>query len=154
MNALELSSFLTETGFSLLFPFLALIIGGIWGHVGQLRHFKNIEKAELELSDVTLFNTKPKDVLSAEQTMLVQGNVFMSIDYFRFFLGHWRNILGGKVSTFETNLERGRREALIRMRRAAKKQGANGVYNIKIQSMAIGTGKGVEVLAYGTAVKL
>jgi len=153
MNELGLSNYLTNIGFSILFPVMTLIIGGIWGRIGQQRHFSHMDKAEESLSDIVLFNSKPKNIMAAQQAILVQGNVVMSIDYFRFFLGSWRNMLGGKVSTFQINLERGRREAIIRMRQAAKDLGADCVYNIKVESMAVGTGRGVEVLAYGTAVK-
>lgn len=153
MSEFGFSNFLTQFGFSILFPVMTLIIGGIWGRIGQQRHFSQMDKAEESLSDIMLFNSKPKNILDAREATLVQGNVVMSIDYFRFFLGSWRNMLGGKVSTFQINLERGRREAIIRMRQMAKDMGADCVYNIKVESMAVGAGRGVEVLAYGTAVK-
>lgn len=55
-------------------------------------------------------------------------------------------------------LDRGRREALLRMKAQAAGQGANAVFNIKLETSSLSqtdNGKGalgtVEVLAYGTA---
>lgn len=139
--------------FGVLLPASLLIIGGIWGWVGQKRHFRSMATQENDLVDITLFNDKPASMEDVVDTHLVQGNVVMSIDYFRFFVGQLIIIIGGNVPTFRLNLERGRREAILRMHQAARDLGANEVHNIKIQSMAIGTGRGVEVLAYGTAIK-
>jgi len=128
MSEFGLSNLLAEVGLSIFFPLMTLIIGGIWGRIGQQRHFKHMDKAEESLSDIILFNSKPKNLVNAQQAIFVQGNVVMSIDYFRFFLGSWRNMLGGKVSTFQINLERGRREAIIRMRQMAEGADENRVF--------------------------
>ena len=53
-------------------------------------------------------------------------------------------------------MERARREAIVRMQRDADAMGATAIYNARLQFSTIGTGQGVggvEMLAYGTAVK-
>ena len=68
-----------------------------------------------------------------------------------------RNIFGGRVTSYETLLDRARREAILRMKEEAKELNAELVFNIKLETSSIYKGKGnsvgsVEVLAYGTAL--
>ena len=59
--------------------------------------------------------------------------------------------------TFETLIDRARREAVLRMKEEAAQLGANYVFNIKMETSSISKGQknaigSVEVLAYGTAI--
>ena len=85
------------------------------------------------------------------------GNVTISVDYFKRFLAALHAFFGGRVTSYETLLDRARREALIRMKLMAKEKQASLVLNVKYETVSIykGTGKSigsVEVLAYGTAL--
>ena len=56
-------------------------------------------------------------------------------------------------------MERARRQALVRMLRQAQQFGANVVWNVRIETSTIqgkqeGKSGGVEVMAYGTAMKV
>ena len=56
-------------------------------------------------------------------------------------------------------MERARREAVVRMLRQAQEHGANVVWNVRIETSTIqgkqkGKSAGVEVMAYGTAMKV
>ena len=67
-------------------------------------------------------------------------------------------MFGGNVSAYESVMDRGRREALLRMREKAAKSGADIVVNVKIETVLLdppGVSKNpkVSVLAYGTALK-
>jgi len=65
------------------------------------------------------------------------------------------NIFGGRVSSYESLLDRGRREAILRMKESAK--GASEIVNVRIETSSIskndnrGIGS-IEVYAYGTAI--
>jgi uncharacterized protein YbjQ (UPF0145 family) len=77
-------------------------------------------------------------------------------DYFKRFLASLRNIFGGRVQSYESLLDRARREAILRMKAEARALGADMVFNIKLETASIYKGKrntigAVEVLAYGTA---
>ena len=85
----------------------------------------------------------------------------MSLDYFKRVIAGLRAIIGGRVKTYEPLLERARREAVLRMAESAKRQGYDAVINVRLETSrlanAAGNGEGtagVEMLAYGTAVKL
>ena len=70
-----------------------------------------------------------------------------------------KNLFGGNVSAYESCLDRGRREAILRMREQALKCGANIVINVKLETINLEPIGGkhhhpkVCVLAYGTAIK-
>jgi len=65
------------------------------------------------------------------------------------------NIFGGRVTPFESLLDRARREAILRMKAQAMDLQASYVFNVKYETASIATGgraAALEVLAYGTAM--
>ena len=86
----------------------------------------------------------------------MMGNAVISIDYFKRMLAGFINLLGGQVRSYETLVDRARREAILRMKQNA--DGADIILNVRVETSAIGesTGKkavsSVEAIAYGTAV--
>ena len=81
----------------------------------------------------------------------------MSVDYFKRFLAALRNLFGGRVTSYESLLDRARRESLLRMKEKAAALGASMVFNVKYETASISKGAGntigsIEVLAYGTAL--
>lgn len=145
-------------GFSI---FLILVtLGCFFGHRSETRHYRSIlqrEKAMLHVPVVTLRHYPP--LATNVNSTLVTGNVVISIDYFKRFLAGLRNLFGGRMKSYETLLDRARREALLRMKASAIQQGAQAIINIRLETAAINqstSGQGsvgsVEVLAYGTAL--
>ena len=68
-----------------------------------------------------------------------------------------RSIVGGRVSSYESLIDRARREAILRMKEQAATLDANYVFNVKMETSSISKGRrnsigSVEVLAYGTAI--
>ena len=89
--------------------------------------------------------------------MFVQGNVVISVDYFKRLSAGLRSLLGGRVGAYESLVDRARREAILRMKRNAQEQGANHIFNVKLETSSItkgGRGQigAVEMFAYGTAL--
>ena len=89
--------------------------------------------------------------------MLVTGSTVVSVDYFKRFVAALRNLFGGRVTPYESLLDRARREAVLRMKAEAQALGASLVFNIKYETASISKGGGytigsIEVLAYGTAL--
>ena len=85
------------------------------------------------------------------------GHVVISIDYFKKFVAGLRLLFGGRLKVYESLLDRGRREAVLRMKEQARERGSNMVFNIKFETASISKGaKGnigsVEVYVYGSAV--
>jgi uncharacterized protein YbjQ (UPF0145 family) len=136
---------------------ILLALGYAFGRAAELRHFKLIQKREKLLQSIPAIATKiPDSSLQPRQVQLVSGNVVISVDYFKRFIAGLRNLIGGRVTSYESLLDRARREAILRMKEEAKALGANLVFNVKFETASISKGTknqigSVEVLAYGTA---
>jgi uncharacterized protein YbjQ (UPF0145 family) len=133
---------------------LLLILGYLFGRVAEQRHYKRIIKREAEMQHLPVVATRypPLDREYAKQ--LVTGNVVIASDYFKTFLANLINIFGGRVTPFETMLDRARRESILRMKDEANQMNAAYVFNVKFDTTRIATGKvaAMEVVAYGTAM--
>ncbi len=142
--------------YQLIFFFILLIIAYFVGSYIEKRHYTSIIQREKELNKIPAIAIKTP-VEGKFHQKLVLGNVTISVDYFKRFLATLHNFFGGRVTSYETLLDRARREALLRMKAEAKAQNAILVMNVKYETASIYKGKGssigsVEVLAYGTAM--
>jgi uncharacterized protein YbjQ (UPF0145 family) len=141
-------------------PLALLIIGLTAGQITELNHFARLKRREQEMRGVILSNVKRyplnREVLAGR---LVTGHVVVSTDYFKSICASLRRLVGGRIISYEKLVERGRREALLRMKDEAAALGADFVLNVRYETMTIARNRqgkgvtGVEVLAYGTAVK-
>lgn len=144
--------------YDLIILIVLLAMGYGFGRYAESSHYKSIIKREKELNKIPAVASKV--VVPARNDLdsqLVTGSVVISIDYFKRFIAGLRNIFGGRVTSYETLLDRARREAVLRMKEEAKKLNAELVFNIKLETASIHKGRGnsigsVEVLAYGTAL--
>ena len=137
-----------------------VVLGYVAGSFFEKRHFRSLEKreaAQLSQPIVTLEHVSyPEDQI--ESASLVAGSAVISVDYFKRLLASLRNIFGGKVKSYESLLDRARREALLRMKESAPD--AMAIVNVRIETASIGrraNKKGVgcvEAMAYGTALTL
>ena len=143
-----------------LILFLTLIaLGYFSGTWAEKKHYRSIQKREklfLNLPAVTF--RKIDEPCQVEQAQLVAGSAVISIDYFKRFLAGLRAIVGGRVKTYESLLDRARREAVLRMKQQAS--GADMIVNMRIETSSISQGKRqksvgtIEALAYGTAISM
>ncbi len=135
-----------------------LILGYTFGQINERRHFKSIQKREQALQSILCFSERRvPDQQTVLDVQLVAGNVVVSIDYFKRLAAGLRNLFGGRVTAYESLLERARREAILRMKAEAKNLGAHSIFNVKLETASIYKGNGqqvgsVEVYAYGTAL--
>ncbi len=143
--------------FDVWFPIGLIILAMFTGTILERRHFRRIEKREAALQNIPVLNCKeyPTDHPVVEARM-VAGSVVISIDYFKRFLARLRNIFGGEVRSYCSLLDRGRREAILRM----KEQWPNAdlIVNLRVETSSISKGgkKTVgttEVFAYGTGIR-
>ncbi len=138
--------------------FLVLLaLGFVFGKMAESRHYRSIQAREQAFMALpTISNKKPMGPHSPIQhAELVHGHVVISIDYFKQILAGLRNFFGGTVQSYETLLDRARREAVLRLKETCPK--ADQILNLRIETSSIYKGGGnrigsVEVLAYGTAI--
>ncbi len=142
--------------------FLILIgIGYFAGNYFEKKHYQNIKIRERKTVHLPMMTFGKKDKLpEARDSQLFIGSVVISADYFKLFAFALRNLLGGKVVVFESLLDRGRREAILRMKESAMAWGATQILNVRFETSSISgntPGKqgliSIEVMAYGTGIK-
>lgn len=145
-------------GFIIFLVLLAL--GFWWGSSREKAHFESLRLREKKLNEVSWRSNGKKERFEAmAEGTLVTGHVVIAQDYFKSFLAGLVNITGGRVTAYESLLDRGRREALCRMREAALLWGCDEIVNVRFETSVIGQNQGkqksgaIEVLAYGTALK-
>lgn len=152
----------TEVWVQFAIPLLLLIGAYFAGTEIEKRHYRSLrarEHASRGFLTVT-FPYQPADQ-EAVEVMMVTGSVVVSVDYFKRFLAGLRMLVGGRITSYESLLDRARREAVMRMKDEAKRQGFSAVINVRLETSRIassgGNNKGtaaVEILAFGTGVKL
>jgi uncharacterized protein YbjQ (UPF0145 family) len=139
-------------------PLWFLLLTWIIGARTEKRHYASIkarEEATARLPVVTVRQVPPDwQVLDAR---LATGHVVVAIDHFKRLLASLRNIFGGRVRSYESVIDRARREAVLRLKESCPD--ATLIMNLRVETSNIsqtkrdrGTGA-VEVLAYGTAVR-
>lgn len=136
-----------------------LVLGYGFGSYREKQHYASIVEREAQFADILIFESRyPDDMGRRRGGELVQGNVVISSDYFKLFVAGLRKLVGGRLRSFETLLDRGRREAVLRMKEQAAAMGANQIFNVKFETSSISKGEqntlgSIEVLAYGTALR-
>ena len=138
---------------------VALLATGFFsGRYLEKKHYRSIIKREMIYRNIVVIASRILPTTQQPQTSeLVSGSVVISIDYFKRFLASLRALIGGRVTSYESLLDRARREAVLRMKAKARSLGSNQVFNVKFETSSIsknargGIGS-VEVLAYGTAL--
>jgi uncharacterized protein YbjQ (UPF0145 family) len=137
-----------------------LLVGLTAGQITEVLHFADLKRREHETQGVILTNLE-KVVFDRPilESRMVTGHVVISTDYFKSVCASLRSLVGGKVRSYEKLLDRGRREAALRLKQKAIAFGADVVLNIRYETMAVARSRqgsgvtGVEILAYGTAVR-
>lgn len=138
-----------------------LLVTYIIGSSIEKKHFKKLKKREIRLYKRPYVNFQIKKWSSTrkvESAKLVTGTVVISGDYFKNFIASIKNLFGGRLTSFESLMDRARREAILRMREKAPN--ANMIINVKIESSMISplsNGKQqviprIAIIAYGTAI--
>ncbi len=85
---------------------------------------------------------------------MISSNVVISHDYFKYVLANIQNFFGGRLSSYESIVERARREAIVRLKREAEQMGATHIMGLRLNTTELGMQGGmVEVFALGTAIK-
>ena len=127
----------------------------------EKKHFRSIREREAKAHGfpVVSLDTAPED-WNINSSHLVTGSIVVSLDYFKRVIAGLRGLIGGRIKTYEPLLERARREAILRMTEQARSQGYDAIFNVRLETSRLASasrdGKGiagVEMLAFGTAVK-
>ena len=140
--------------------FVLLTTGYVIGTIAEKRHYKSIIERERRTLKMQVMTAEPSlndDKVKA--VFMVNGSAVISIDYFKRLLAQLRNVFGGRVKSYESLIDRARREAILRMKEEALKKGAKVIFNLRLETSTIGQNANqkksigsIEAMAYGTAV--
>ena len=142
-------------------PFLLIVLGYFVGTFVERQHYRSLrerEEASLHLPTISFYHVPGGGPVVASE--LLTGSVVISVDYFKRFLAGLRYIVGGRIRSYETLLDRARREALMRLKESAMARGYDAVVNVRLETSRLANSRGtqgtagVEILAFGTALKL
>jgi len=139
----------------ILFAVLVLL-GYFFGRRAERKHLQSIREREEAFRQLpTIMLKKPLDPEAIEGYKLVNGSAVIAIDYFKKFVASLVNLFGGNMISYESLVDRARREAILRMKESAGD--ASEIINVRIETSSISKSAqksvgAVEVLAYGTAI--
>jgi uncharacterized protein YbjQ (UPF0145 family) len=151
----EMIQLLLSIGIPLVLLAAGLLIGGAI----ERAHLRRLDQREQELSGILVSDMRWLPAgWQVSDGHLVVGQAVIATDYFKVFVAGLRNLFGGRVRSYETLMERARREALVRMLDQARAAGCNVVWSVRLETSTIqgkqqGKSGGVEVMAYGTAMR-
>jgi len=152
---------MVELGVRIGIPLALLVLAYFTGAAVERRHYASIRERELRWRSVPAitFRSVPPSWKVTECT-LITGSVVISVDYFKRFLAGLRAIFGGRIKAYESLLDRARREALLRLKEKAVERGYHAIINVRLETCRMANARnsesiaGLEVLAFGTGVKL
>ncbi len=156
-NYAELIGMFVNFGLLILILIFAYFIGSRI----EKKHFEDIRRREADARNmpVVSFRTMPEDWNVGSSTLVV-GNIVISLDYFKRVIAGLKGLVGGRIKTYEPLLDRARREAVLRMIESARSQGYDAIINVRLETSRLANARrdgkgiaGVEMLAYGTAIK-
>lgn len=138
-------------------PIVGTIFFGFIGSYVERKHFADIRTREALTASLPII---PSRTLETDRVVIDARLVFaaavISQDHFKRFLANLRNVFGGRIRSYETLMDRARREALLRLKEECP--GASLIANLRLETCAISKSRGnrgvvaVEVIAYGTAI--
>ena len=139
----------------ILFAVLVLL-GYFFGRRAERKHLQSIREREEAFRQLpTIMLKRPLDAEMVADYRLVNGSAVIAIDYFKRLVASLVNLFGGNMISYESLVDRARREAILRMKEAAGD--ASEIINVRIETSSISKSAqqsvgAVEVLAYGTAI--
>lgn len=148
---------------SLLVPLLPWLVSGIGTAIYQPKKKQELlqrEQAFAKKGDVLSTLSQPLSGKEVKEYQVLMTNVVMSPSWIQSLVGGILSLFGGEINVFTKVVDWSRREAQQRLREEAAANGYDEVINIRLETTTLrkiqgakDKTTGVEVLAYGTAVK-
>ncbi|AXQ23135.1 YbjQ family protein [Acinetobacter wuhouensis] len=138
--------------FKIVITLILFCIGWGFGRYIERKHLTELEQNERRLAHIHIDTHKFQS--SEKEGQLISSNVVISHDYFKYIIAQIQNFFGGRLTTYESVVERARREAIVRLKQQAENIGAKQIMGLRLSTTELGMQGGmVEVFAYGTAIQ-
>ncbi|MBO1531240.1 heavy metal-binding domain-containing protein [Psychrobacter sp. F1192] len=134
---------------------ILFVVGWYFGARHERQHLARLLRSEKELDHIIVSTERfyRPNIAPNSEGELVLGSVVIAQDYFKMVIARVMSLFGLNLITYETLLDRARREAMVRMRTQAHLKGCNYIYGIRFEVTNVNQlGSMVEAIAYGTAV--
>lgn len=121
----------------------------------ERRHIRSMSAREIPLQNISISTSKHHPPCEPEACTLLIGSVVVAHDYFRTLFIVIRRLIGGNIKPYERLVQRGRREALIRLKEEADLRGIDKLINIRFSTTSI-SGRflhAIETVAYATGIR-
>ena len=121
-------------------PIALLALGLFAGGYAERQHIRSLQQREAATRDmlVTQIKSFPGHVPGTNSPQAIFAEVVIASDYLKTFLAGIRSFFGGEVGSYQTLLDRARREATQRILELARRQGYNAVCNLRLETADIG----------------
>ncbi|MEC7120983.1 MAG: heavy metal-binding domain-containing protein [Pseudomonadota bacterium] len=127
------------------------LVGWGFGRYNERKHWAQLAVDEAAFAHIRIDSRRFE--IRDTHGQLVTSTVVIAQDYFKWVLASIRNVLGGRITTYETLLDRARREAIVRLKKQTAAAGAVEILGVRLDVSDVGADKGsIEVLAYGTMI--
>jgi uncharacterized protein YbjQ (UPF0145 family) len=137
--------------FQIILFLILFSVGWGFGRHTEQKHLHELDEKEKQFAHIRIDTNRFAQTTAHGQ--LVSSNVVISHDYFKYVLANIRNVLGGRLTSYESIVERARREAVIRLKQEAHAIGATHIMGVRLSTTELGMQGGmVEVFAYGSAI--
>ncbi|MGE8542131.1 MAG: YbjQ family protein, partial [Acinetobacter sp.] len=111
--------------FKILIFVILFAVGWAFGRHAERKHLNELEVQEKRLAHIRIDNNRFKT--SEHFGQLVSSNVVISHDYFKYVIANIQNFFGGRLTSYESIVDRARREAVVRLKQEAEKMGATQI---------------------------
>ncbi|MBO4286567.1 MAG: heavy metal-binding domain-containing protein [Kiritimatiellae bacterium] len=123
----------------LLLPIAGLLLWWMIGSMTEHGHLASLERRERELAGIEVSSLPhPSSPAPGSEPKLVTAEVVLASDGFKTWVFGLRNLFGGESKSFSRLYQRARREAVVRLKTAARDAGCNAVCNLRVESADIG----------------
>ncbi len=140
---------------------IILLLGLYFWKRAERKHYTSIHQREetykniIVLSDTDLKQAKNNQ---SEWILIAEGTV-VSIDAFKKLMAGFVNIFGGRMKSYESLVDRARREAILKVKQRAEESGCNVIANLRLETSSISKSTknsvgAVEAMAYATGLKV
>lgn len=126
-------------------------IGWYFGTRAECGHLKSLIIDEQKYQHIQVSSERFYEPKGVNESILVVGSVVIAQDKFKQAVAAILSLFGKNLTVYETLLDRARREAVLRAKRQANDAGCHALYGLRFEMTEVQGG--VEILAYGVAVK-
>ncbi|OAV11735.1 hypothetical protein AO372_1409 [Moraxella catarrhalis] len=126
-------------------------IGWYFGTRAERGHLKSLIIDEQKYQHIQVSSERFYEPKGVNESILVVGSVVIAQDKFKQAVAAILSLFGKNLTVYETLLDRARREAVLRAKRQANDAGCHALYGLRFEMTEVQGG--VEILAYGVAVK-